>query len=146
MTPWPYSLINYIPSWVRATITIVFLTLLIGVFARPLYSLLLCIKNGSIGAVEFAHSICYSHAATLKAYLRSNGAHLELADRLDTATRVGEHEQLAMAPLIDDSRLNAKVTALQHQVVELRTLLGTTTRLLQPSRTLGPLSSSKNSL
>jgi hypothetical protein len=130
-TPWPYSLINYIPSWVRATFTIVFVTLFIGVFARPLYSLLLCIKNDSIGDVNLAHSVCCGHAATLRAHLRSNRAHLELADRLDAATGVGEHDHLAMAPLIDDSRLQAKV-------VELRTLLGDncqSLRALQDTRT-----------
>ena len=104
-TPWPYSLINYIPSWVRATFTIVFVTLIIGVFARPLYSLLLCIKNDSIGAVNLAHSVCCGHAATLRAHLRANQAHLELAHRLDAATGVEEHDHLAMVPLLDDSRL-----------------------------------------
>jgi hypothetical protein len=137
-TPWPYSLINYIPSWVRATFTIIFVTLFIGVFARPLYSLLLCIKNDSIGAVDLAHSVCCGHAATLRAHLRSNRAHLELADRLDAATGVGEHNHLAMAPLIDDSRLQAKVTALQVQVVDLRALIGDnyqSLRGLQDART-----------
>ena len=111
---------------------------MIGVFPRPVYSLLLCINNGSIGAVDLAHSVCCGHAATLRAYLRSNRAHLELADRLDAATGVGEHDHLAMAPLIDDSRLHAKVTALQLQVVELRTLLGDnyqSLRALQDTRT-----------
>ena len=88
-TPWPYSLINYIPSWVRVTFTIIFVTLFIGVFARPLYSLLLCIKNDSIGAVDLAHTVCCGHAATLRAHLRANRAHLELAHRLDAATGVG---------------------------------------------------------
>jgi hypothetical protein len=43
-----------------------------------------------------------------------------------------------MAPLIDDSRLQAKVTAHQLQVVELRTLLGDnyqSLRALQDTRT-----------
>jgi hypothetical protein len=137
-TPWPYSLINYIPSWVRATFTIIFVTLFIGVFARPLYSLLLCIKNDSIGAVDLAHTVCCGHAATLRAHLRANRAHLELAHRLDAATGVGEHDHLAMAPLIDDSRLQAKVTALQVQVVDLRALIGDnyqSLRGLQDART-----------
>ena len=137
-TPWPYSLINYIPSWVRATFTIIFVTLFIGVFARPLYSLLLCIKNDSIRAVDLAHTVCCGHAATLRAHLRANRAHLELAHRLDAATGVGEHDHLAMAPLIDDSRLQAKVTALQVQVVDLRALIGDnyqSLRGLQDART-----------
>jgi hypothetical protein len=54
-TPFPYSMINWIPSWVRATLSILFITLIIGVFARPLYSLLLCIKNDSISLVDFLH-------------------------------------------------------------------------------------------
>jgi hypothetical protein len=44
-TPWPYSLINWIPSWVRATLSILFFTLIFGVFARPLYSLLYASKT-----------------------------------------------------------------------------------------------------
>jgi hypothetical protein len=78
---------------------------MIGVFARPAYSLLLCINNGSIGAVDLAHSVCCGHAATLRALLRSNRAHLELAGRLDAATGVGELDHLAMAPIVEDSRL-----------------------------------------
>ena len=97
-TPWPYSLINYIPSWVRVTFTIIFVTLFVGVFARPLYSLLLCIKNDSIGAIDLAHTVCCGQAATLRAHLRANRAHLELAHRLDAATGVGEHDHLAMTP------------------------------------------------
>ena len=69
-TPWPYSLINYIPSWVRATISIIFLLLFISIFARPLYSLLLCMNNSSMGAMEFAHMICCSQAAALRAHLK----------------------------------------------------------------------------
>ena len=44
-TPFPYSMINWIPSWLRATLSVLFITLLIGVFARPLYSAQLCIRN-----------------------------------------------------------------------------------------------------
>ena len=42
-----------------------------------------------------------------------------MADKLDAVTGVGEPEQLAMVPLIDDSKLKTRVTALQHQVEEL---------------------------
>ena len=78
-TPWPYSLINWISSWVRATLSIIFVTLIIGVCARPLYSLLLCIKNDSISLVDLLHSVFCGHAATL----RANQAHHDLAHRHD---------------------------------------------------------------
>jgi hypothetical protein len=37
---------------------------------------------------------------------------------------VKEHNHLAMAPFLDDSRLQTKITALLHQVVDLRALNG----------------------
>ena len=134
-TPWPYSLINYIPHWIRITFTAIFVTIFIGVFARPFYSLLLCIKNDSIGVIDLLHTICCGQAATLRAHLRTNQAHLELAHRLDAATGVGEHDLLAMTPIIDDSRLQAKVTDLQAQIKELRGLQDTRVSILQKNIT-----------
>ena len=109
-TPWPYNLINYTPSWVRATFTFIFIII---VFARPAYSLLLCIQ-------------WCAHAVTLRAPLRSNRDHLQLAGRLDAATGVGEPggtPHLAMAPVIQESRLQAQVWTLQLKVARLETII-----------------------
>jgi hypothetical protein len=134
-TPWPYSLINYIPHWIRVTFTAIFVTIFVGVFARPFYSLLLCIKNDSIGVIDLLYTICCGQAATLREHLRTNQAHLELAQRLDAATGEGEHDLLALTPIIDDSRLQAKVTDLQAQIEELRNLQDTRIKTLQKTIT-----------
>ena len=101
------------------------------------YSLLLCINNSSIGAVDLAHSVCCGHAATLRALLRTNLAHLELAGRVDAATGVGETgelDHLAMAPINPDSRLQAQVVALQAKVAGLEAIIGNNYETLKNSQ------------
>ena len=58
-----------------------------------------------------------------------------MAQRLDAATGEGEHDLLAMTPIIDDSRLQAKVTDLQAQIEELRSLQDTRLKIHQKTIT-----------
>jgi hypothetical protein len=69
-----------------------------------------------------------------------------LAGRLDAATGVGELDHIAMAPIVEDSRLQAQVVALQLKVVELETLLEETINPSEIFKTLAPQSSLKASL
>jgi hypothetical protein len=89
--------------------------LIIGVFARPLYSALLCIRNNSISLIDFLHSIFCGHAATLRAVQ----AHNDLAHRFNTVN--GEEENnLAMAPLLNEPRLRTRIATIQRQVDDLQ--------------------------
>ena len=136
-TPWPYSLINLIPSWVRATFTFIFAVLLIGVFAKPAYSLLLCMTNSSIGAIDFFHSVFCGHAASLRALIRTNRAHQELAGRVNAATGVGETgelDHLVMASINPDSKLQAQMVALQAKMSSLEAIIGDNYETLKNSQ------------
>ena len=134
-TPWPYSLVNYIPHWVRVTFTVIFVTIFVGVFAKPFYSLLLCIKNDSIGFIDLLYTICCGQAAALREHLRANQAHQELAQRLDDATGGGERDLLALTPILDNSRLQASVTDLQAQIEGLQTLMDSRIKIIQKTTT-----------
>ena len=116
-TPFPYSMINWIPSWCRATLSVLFIALIIGIFARPLYSALLCIRNDYISFIDFLHTIFCGHAAPLRAVR----AHNHLASRFDAVNGAEENQHNpAMVPLIDEPRLRTRITTLQRQLDELQ--------------------------
>jgi hypothetical protein len=104
-------MINWIPSGCRATLIVLFIALIIGIFARPLYSALLCIINDSISVIDFLHTIFCGHAATLRAVR----AHNHLANRFDAVNGAEENQHNpAMVSLIDE--LRTRITTLQCQL------------------------------
>ena len=54
-----------------------------------------------------------------------------MAQRLDAATGGGDHDLLALTPILDDSGLQASVTDLQAQIEELQTLLDSRVKIVQ---------------
>ena len=132
-------MINWIPSWLRATLSVLFITLIIGDFARPLYSALLCIRNDSISLIDFLHSIFCGHAATLRAVQ----AHNDLAQRFN-AVNGAEENNLAMAPLLNEPRMRTRIATIQRQVDDLQAAQNTRITTLQ--RQLDEVRSSNNAL
>ena len=106
-TPWPYSIINWIPAWLRATLCVFFLAVMVSLFAQPIYLALLFTKDSALTFMKFLHTVCCGHAATLGIVRAQN-----LAARLAVD---GPEEDPAMLPLVEP-RQNAKINALKNTV------------------------------
>ena len=106
-TPWPYSIINWIPAWLRATLCVFFITVLFSLFAQPIYLALLYTKDSALTFMEFLHTVFCGHAATLGIVRAQN-----LAARLAID---GPEEDPAMLPLVEP-RQSTRINALKNQV------------------------------
>ena len=91
-TPWPYSIVNWIPAWLRAALCIFFLAVMVSLFAQPLYLALLFTKDSALTFMEFLQTVFCGHAATLGIMRAQN-----LAARLAN----GPEEDPAALPLVE---------------------------------------------
>jgi hypothetical protein len=130
-TPWPYSLVNYIPHWVRVTFTVLFIVIFIGIFAKPIISCLIWVTNNSIGFLDLLYTMFCGQAAALRERIRANQAHQELVQRLDNAVGEGDRDPLALIPLSDNSKLQQAVKDLKTQIKDLEKLLDSRTKTTQ---------------
>jgi hypothetical protein len=127
-TPWPYSLVNYIPHWVRVAFTVLFIVVFIGLFAKPIISFLIWVTNNSIGFLDFLYTMFCGQAAAIRERIRANQAHQELVQRLDNAVGEGDRDPLALIPLSDNSKLKQEVKDLKTEIKDLEKLLDTRTK------------------
>jgi hypothetical protein len=127
-TPWPYSLVNYIPHWLRVAFTVFFIIVFIGLFAKPIISFLLWVTNNSIGFFDFLYTMFCGQAAAIKERIRANRAHQELVQRLDNAVGEGDRDPQALIPISDNSKLKQEVKDLKTEIKDIKNLLDTRTK------------------
>jgi hypothetical protein len=127
-TPWPYSLVNYIPHWLRVACTVFFIIIFLGLFAKPIISFLLWVTNNSISFLDFLYTMFCGQAAAIKERIRANKAHQELVQRLDNAVGEGDQDQQALIPISDNSRLKQEIKDLKTEIKDIRNLVETRTK------------------
>ena len=59
--PWLYSIIN----WLRAAACIIFIAVIVKLFAEPIYIALIYAKDGALTFMDFLHTVFCGHATTL---------------------------------------------------------------------------------
>ena len=106
-TPWPYSIMNWVPTWLRAAACIIFIADMVKLFAEPIYIALIYAKDGALTFMDFLHTVFCGHATTLGIMRAQNN--------LARLVNDGPEENPAMVLLVEP-RLKAKINALRNQV------------------------------
>ena len=126
-TPFPYTMVNYIPHWLRVTCTAIFVIAFIALFAKPIVSFLLWITNSSMTFIDFLYTLFCGQAAAIKERIRANRAHQELIQRLDNVVGEEGTNQQALIPISDTTKMKQEIkdmkTELNKKNTEIRALV-----------------------
>ena len=67
-TPWPYNLANFLPSWLRTSLAILFFLLFLSIFAKPIYALLIFASTSTVTFVDFLQMIFFTQFHAFRAH------------------------------------------------------------------------------
>ena len=91
-TPWPYNLANFLPSWLRTSLAILFILLFLSIFAKPVYALLIFASTSTVTVVDFLKMVFFTQFFAFRAHFTNR----DLSKLKPTSTE--NPESLPMLP------------------------------------------------